>query len=260
MKVIITFANLLFLAGTVVLLILTILGGSLKKLPMGEFYWLKADTSKIPGAYNETAWTFWGICQANDFSDCKYGPAVPISPVTNFNTTEGVPQEFIDNQSTYYYLSRFAWAFTFVSISFAAFALILAFLGFCWGHVQYAIVFLTSVCALFLAATCALQTAVVVMARENFNSAGMDASVQTKSMALIWTAFVTVLIVWLISIAGLVSASYSKHMGRDTEASTGGRDDSSFTRTNAANADLNGGAIRYFKIKRNAKDVDDESV
>lgn len=260
MKVVITIANLLFLAGTVVLLILTMIGGSLKKLPMGEFYWLKADTSNIPGAYNETAWTFWGICQANDFSDCKYGPAVPIEPVSNFNTTEGVPQAFVDNQSTYYYLSRFAWAFTFVSITFAAFALILAFVGFCWGYINFAIVFLTSVCALFLAATCALQTAVVVMARENFNEAGMSAHVQTKSMALLWTSLVTVLIVWLISIAGLVTASYKKHMGRDTEASLSGRDDSSFTRATAAKEDPNGGGIRFFKIKRNAKDLDDESV
>lgn len=81
MRVINTFFNLFFLAGACLLLIFTVLAGSSKHFPLNKFYWLEADTSNIPNSpANTSAWTFWGVCDKNDYSNCKLGPAYPISP------------------------------------------------------------------------------------------------------------------------------------------------------------------------------------
>lgn len=260
LKALTTVTNLVFLAGTITMLVLTILSGLLSKLPMNKFYWFKADTSGIPGAYNETVWTFWGACQAGDYTKCIYKPAMSINPAANFNTITGVPQPFIDDSDTYYYLSRFAFTSAFIALGFSAFALIVELLGIFWEQSKHAVVFLTSIATLFLAGLCALQTAVVILARNSFREAGLLASVQTISMAIIWTSLVTLLIVWGCSISGLIVSSYMNHMSNSVmePGAIPQHDGSSFVRAPKGNA--KGGGIHFFKVKRNAKDLDDESV
>lgn len=241
------------------MLILTIIAGLLSKLPMGSFYWIKADTSKIPNAYKESAWTFWGVCQADDFHNCKYAPGLPINPASNFGTNDGVPQLFIDNGNTYYYLSRFAFAFAFLGLAFAGIALLVDIVGFWSEMTNYAVVFFSNLAVLFVAGLCALQTAVVVMARNAFRDSNLDTKVQVKSMAIMWSALAALLIVWVSAIAGLVATSFRNHINRTSGGSMPANDDSSFTRAPKEQPVNNaGGGIRFFKIKRNAKELDDD--
>lgn len=279
MKVINTTLNLLLLAGTTLVLVFVVLSGSTDHFPFNTFYWLKADTSAIPNAADESAWTFWGVCDYNNFSDCYTGPAYPISPEDNFHTTENVPNDFIVNRDTYYYLSRFSFAFTLLGLAFTGFALVVDILGFCLVIIDKIVIILVLVAMLFIMGAAAMQTAVTVLARNAFLSDNLETKIGVKSMALIWTAVACILLVFFNTCAANIANSYKKHIERVraaeqhpdeeyypppqdapvTDATLG--DDSSYTRVNAPeDKETGSGGIRFFRIKRNQKASDEESV
>lgn len=279
MRVINTALNLFFLGGTTLLLIFLVLSGSTKHFPFNRFYWLRADTSEISGAYDESAWTFWGVCEHGDYSKCDTGPAYPISPKDNFDTTSGVPQDFISNRDTYYYLSRFAFAFILLGLAFTGFALIVDILGFCFEIIDKIVIFLVVVALLFISGGAALQTAVIVLAKNAFSNAGHKAHIGVKCMGLLWASVACILIIFFNTCAANITNSYKKHIGRvnaaknneeeyyqrpaDEPVSEGGAlgDESSYTRANAVSEKETGsGGIRFFRIKRNPKASDEESV
>lgn len=276
MKLIGTFINLFFLAGALLLLFFIVLSGSSKHFPLDRFYWLSADTSGIRNAPNTSAWTFWGVCEKNDFSKCTLGPAYPISPVDNFGTTSGVPQKFIDSRDTFYYLTRFSFAFTIVSLCFTGVAFIIDILGLCFSIIDRVVIAFISFALFFIAGTAALQTAGVVLAKQAFEDADLSTHIGVKLMAITWTTVVLLLIVFFNTCFANIAISYRKHIARVNAAKeddyeqqpVGGGpvgDESSFTRTAPAEKDDpaeegGSGGIRFFKIKRNHKTSDEESV
>lgn len=88
------------MAGAILLMFLTLLGGTTNTNPLNQIYFLEADTRNIPGAPALSRWTFWQICgvSANGRNDCGSShPDFPFDPTNtdNFGTTTGVPPEFI---------------------------------------------------------------------------------------------------------------------------------------------------------------------
>lgn len=275
MKVIGTFVNLVLLAGSTLLLVFLVLSGSTNHFPFNRFYWVRGDTSAISNAYTQSAWTFWGVCDYNDFGSCQTGPAYPISPVDNFNTSNDVPSDFVDSRDTYYYLSRFAFAFFLLALAFSGFALLISVLGFCFTVIDKVLVFLVVVALFFVSGAAAFQTAVVVLARNAFKSEGLQTHLGVKLLSITWAAVACLLLVFFITCAANIANSYKKHIERVNESKGYNNegyapearnsqvlaDDSSFTRGNVAEKnDAESGGIRFFRIKRNQKPSDDESV
>lgn len=275
MKVIFTILNLFLLAGAILLLVFTVLTGSSKHFPLNRFYWLEADTSNISGAYSTSRWTFWGVCDSGNYADCLLGPAYPISPVDNFGNTSGIPQKFVDDRDVYYYLTRFAFAFIIITLCFTALAFIIDILGFCFLIIDKVVICLVSLALFFMAGGAALQTAAIVLARNAFRDDGLYAHIGTKSMALLWASFGCLLVVWVNTFSSNIMNSIHKHLANvnsekydneprssTTVAPGAAGDESSFTRTapEPKDEENNGGGIRYFKIKRNQKTSDEESV
>lgn len=275
MKVIGTFLNIFLLAGTCVLLVLTVAGGSSNTFPLNEFYWLKADTSGITSAPTMSAWTFWGVCEADDYSSCSLGPAYPLSPVDNFHTTKNVPKDFVDNRNTYYYLTRFSFAFTLTGLCFTGIALIVDLLGFCFEIIDKVVMAFIVLAIIFVAGNAAMQTAASVMARNAFQSEDLYAHIGVKATALIWAAVACLLLVFFNTCFANIANSYKKHITRVNESKSEGyaetypendNDASSFTRSAPPPTDEpktteeDNGGIRFFKIKRNHKVSDEESV
>lgn len=93
------FLGLFFMAGSILLIFLTLLAGSRNTTPLNQIYFLQADTGNIPGAPPLSRWTFWNLCGVTDGkNDCgKSHPDFPFDPPShrNFDTTDNVPQEFI---------------------------------------------------------------------------------------------------------------------------------------------------------------------
>lgn len=277
MKLISTVVNLVLLAGTTLLLLFIVLSGSTDHFPFNEFYIVKANTSDIPGAPSESAWSFWGVCDANDWNNCTFGPAFPLSPKDNFHTEVGVPQDFIANRDTYYYLSRFAFAFAILALAFTGFAFLVDLFGLCFSFVDKIVVVLSVIALFFVAAFASVLTAVTILARNAFNSDGMSGKIGVKYLALTWASFVCVLLVFFLTCAANIAASYKKHLDKVRESESQAYyqsapgpsevgapigDESSFTRDNALTEkdDPEDGGIRFFRIKRNQKPTDEESV
>jgi hypothetical protein len=274
MKLIFTILNLVLLAGTVLMLLLTILSGSSDHTPLNKFYWLSADTSNIKGAPSESAWTFWGVCEKSNYSECTLGPAYPISPKDNFHTTQGVPSDFVDNRDTYYYLTRFSFSFTIVGICFAGIAFIIGILGLCFTVIDRVSVAFILIALFFIAGMASMQTAAIVLAKNAFNDDNRKAHIGVKLMALMWATVACLIISFFLTCFSNITHSYRKHMDRvyaqkeyngDNQQSplVGPEgDESSFTRAapEPEAKESNGGGVRFFKIMRNTKVSDEESV
>ncbi|CAH6718610.1 protein Sur7p [[Candida] jaroonii] len=267
MKLASTIVNIVLLAGCCVLLILTVAGGSSNHFPFNEFYWLRADTSNIRHAPNLSAWTFWGVCEYRDFSSCTLGPAYPISPVDNFSTEQNVPKDFVDNEKTYYYLTRFSFGFTFVGLCFAGIALLIDLLGLCFEIVDKVVMVFVTLALIFVGGTAGMQTAAAVMARNAFQGDDLKAHVGVKAFGILWGSVGCLIIIFFNTCFGNISNSYRKHITKVQETKDehyvppqGDNDASSFTRNVEEPKEENNGGIRFFKIKRNNKVSDEESV
>lgn len=274
MKVVGTFLNLILLAGTALLLIFVILSGSTDHFPFNRFYWVRGETSSISGAYDESAWTFWGVCEYGNYSNCKVGPAYPISPVDNFGTSQSVPSDFVDNRDTFYYLTRFAFAFFLIALGFVFFALLVDFLGFCFTVIDKVVMVFVVIALIFVAGGAAMETAAIVLAKNAFSNNGNLAHVGVKMLGMVWAAVACMFIVFFLTCCANITNSYKKHITRVNEAKNQDEgyykensseravgDDSSYTR----GADMetnqpNSGGIRFFRIMRNQKPSDEESV
>lgn len=94
------FLGMFFMAGALLLIFLTLLGGVTNTHPLNIIYFLQARTNTIPGAPAVSRWTFWNICRVDERGKSRCGPShvdFPFDPPShrNFNTTVNVPREFI---------------------------------------------------------------------------------------------------------------------------------------------------------------------
>ncbi|KAL9126364.1 MAG: hypothetical protein Q9217_004566 [Psora testacea] len=160
----------ILIAGAVLLILLTLLGGAIDKNPTNRFYFLQAETSGIAGAASTTRWTFWNACSViNGRNACPdVHPAYPLNPPSNFpGPNDGIPEQFIGT-SHYYYLTRFMFAFVLIGLFFAVCSLFLGLLALC------------SRIGSFLAA--------YVQGRDAFHSNSRPASLGRYTFGFMWAA------------------------------------------------------------------------
>jgi SUR7/PalI family len=128
--------SILFTAGAIVLILLTLLAGTINSSATNQIYFLQADTSGIPNAPPTSRWTFWNHCDSDSSSAvglCNgVHPAYPLDPPSGrtFNTTDGVPEQFIGTRK-FFYLTRFMFAFVLIGIFFAVCSLLTGLLALC---------------------------------------------------------------------------------------------------------------------------------
>lgn len=93
------FTGLFFMAASILLIFLTLLGGANNSNPLNKIYFMEAETGNIPGAPPLSRWTFWNLCGvSNGNNACGDTHAdFPLDPPShrNFNTTQNVPHQFI---------------------------------------------------------------------------------------------------------------------------------------------------------------------
>ena len=155
---------MLILAGGIVLQFFVILSGAVKGSPVNKVYFLQASTAGITAGKqnipNPARWTFFAICGVANNLDSMCGKvhaALPFDPPHNFDTTTGVPHQFI-NTHKYYYLSRVTFALYLVALFFAVCALLLSVFALCARLASYLTGFTTLLACFFQAVTAALMT------------------------------------------------------------------------------------------------------
>ena len=116
------------------MIFLVLLAGVTNHSPVNQIYFLQAATGNIPNAPTTSRWTFWNLCPVtNGKNDCgKVHPAFPLDPPShrNFNTHVNVPPGFIGSH-TYYYLTRFMFAFVLIGLFFSVCSLFTGLLALC---------------------------------------------------------------------------------------------------------------------------------
>jgi hypothetical protein len=204
------------------MLFLLILAGAYDINPLNKIFFLEADTSRIPNAENGIShWTLYNLCGSNSGLNyqCRKPnqAAYPFDPVRNFGTTDNIPQDFIDHQHTYYYLSRFLYAFLIISVVFAVMAWFLAVLAIIIP-MQFAVASaaLFSAIAWFCVAFSAcVMTACYVKAQNAFHNDDRFARVGVKAFAFAWTSFVLLgLSTILLTMAAIAIRRHHNHPTR----------------------------------------------
>lgn len=191
------------------MLFFIVLSGSSKNpsFPLDKFYWVEGDTSAIAGAPTTARWAFWGVCEkvGSSTKNCSsLGPAIAISPVDNFGTESGVPQYFIDNRDTFYYLSRVGWSTIIVALVFTIISLFLTVFLICSYQVQKITALFSFVGTLMNFAAAALLTAAIVLTKKHLSSGKIGPSL----MGLLWASATCNLIVSLTTFGACVRESY----------------------------------------------------
>ena len=91
--------SLIVTGGAVLFLFFIMLSGGVNHTPLNQVYFLKADTSKIPGAPQTAQWTFWNVCDSVgtglNVNCTPVKPAHPFDPPRNFGTTKNIDPGFI---------------------------------------------------------------------------------------------------------------------------------------------------------------------
>lgn len=263
----------LFCAGTTLMLLFIVFGGGVDSSPFNHFYWVQADTSKIPSANADvTRWTFWGVCKLSDWSSAAYdscpglGPAVPISPIDNFgNSTVGIPTDFINNRDNYYYLSRFSFAFILIALIFSGIGFIGSLFALFWQSMANVITFFVSLSLLFCLVASCLITAVSVMTRNQFHKEHLDAKINAASFGMIWASTGCLLILVLLSCTHMSVRAYkerkegqSENIGPFSQQTPGGVAQPEEFANNQGQNESSG--IRFFKIRRHQDKTENGSI
>ena len=197
------FVSLVLIAGAILLILLTLLGGAVDHNPTNKFYFIEVATQGIPGAASTTRWTFWNACSVlNGGNSCPaVHPAYPFDPQSNFAGTTDVPPAFLGT-SKFYYLTRFMFAFVLIGLFFAVCSLFLGLAALCSRIGSFLSGALCSVALFFQSLTAALMTAAYVIGRNDFRSNNMTANLGKYNFGFMWAAAASLLIATVLFCAG----------------------------------------------------------
>lgn len=262
------FLTFFLLTGTVLMLTFIVLSGSVDAFPFNRFYWLQADTSAFTEAGADvTRWTFWGICNPSSYNSSAQGicsglgPAVAISPADNWGYF-GLPDVFMTNATTYYYLSRFAFASILVSLGFSTVALINSVLSPWWSAMKEVNFVYTFIAMIFAMAGAACGTSVSILVRNNFTDAGSAAKIQASVMGMLWASVACLTIIYFLSCCSASNKVYKMHKAHQREINHAQATQEPAPAADEFQAPVNeGSGIRFFKIRKNQQEkTDEESV
>ncbi|KAK9236885.1 SUR7/PalI family-domain-containing protein [Lipomyces kononenkoae] len=198
--------SFIFLSGATLLLLFIILAGIKESNPLNRIFYFQADTSGIGDAPPTSRWTLWNVCGVSSNGHntaCRPNhPAYAFQPDINFGSRSGVPATILNHHSTYFYLSRFSFAFFLIATIFTGIAWLSGLVSpFFW--VAAAVTAGLVLAALFFQIIAAsLATALYVKARNAFHSEGRAASLGVKLFAFAWT---TVALLILCSIGYILA-------------------------------------------------------
>ncbi|GKT42829.1 protein SUR7 [Colletotrichum spaethianum] len=202
-------AAIVFLSGSIVLLLFVILSAVRDSSPLNKTYFLEADTSGITGAREGlTRWTYFYYCNDQN-TECWGAWPAPAFGWAWGRDAANVPSGLAGSHgggttsTQYFYLWRFGWVMYLIALFFMAMAWFASFLA-CCGRLGAAVAGLVSASALFfLTVAAALMTATFVKARNAFLSAGREAHIGTYAFGFTWGAWAALLIATVLFCIGI---------------------------------------------------------
>jgi len=201
-------ASLLLIAGSIVLLFFVILSGVKNTTPLNKTYFLRADTSTIAGSGRAVSqWTYFYVC-GQDNEDCGSPvPALPFGYAWSGGSA-GAPAALVGKEGHnttskyYYYMWRFGWVFYLLALIFDVFAFFTS-LAAPFSRLASGLSGLIIGFALFwMSLAAALMTVTFVKARNEFRSAGMDATIGRYAFGFTWGAWAAMFLATIMLFLG----------------------------------------------------------
>lgn len=216
-----TLIPFVFVGGSALLLFLINLSGATSNLTfLNKFYFSSVTTTE------ETRWTMYAICTPageGNVSCSTREAAYPYSPADNFGKSL-VPEDFVKNRNTYYYLLRIAYAWFVLALLFSLLSLMpilwsCCFKGFLTGFFASFIIgtalFFTILGALFITAAHAKGVAA-------FKKAGYTAALGRNMILIVWLSVALLLASWLwMILVGVHGAKKTFESNSDSEMEKG---------------------------------------
>jgi len=208
-RAILSSVSLLLIAGSLVLMFFVILSGLKHSTPLDKTYFLRVDTSSIPGARAVSQWTYFYVCGDGN-TDC--GAAVPALPVGYAwgSETTNVPAALLgkhgkgSTSTYYYYMWRFGWVTYLIALVFDVLAFFLGFLAFVGRLGAGLSGLMAAIAAFWMAIAVSLMTAEFIKMRDVFNAAGMNASIGKYAFGFSWGAFACMAVATILFMMGVL--------------------------------------------------------
>ncbi|OHE93004.1 SUR7 protein [Colletotrichum orchidophilum] len=202
-------AAIIFLSGSIVLLLFVILSAIRDTTPLNHTWFLEADTTGITGARNGlTRWNYFYYCNDQN-AECWGAWPAPAFGWAWGRDAANVPAGLSGSHgggttsTEFFYLWRFGWVMYLIALFFMALAWFASFLA-CCGRLGAAVAGLVSASALFfLTIAAALMTATFVKARNAFQAEGREAHIGTYAFGFTWGAWAALLIATLLFCIGI---------------------------------------------------------
>ncbi|KAK1829497.1 SUR7/PalI family-domain-containing protein [Podospora conica] len=221
--------SIILLAGSLLLLWFIILSGITSTTPLSSTYFLRADTSSIPGARAISQWTYFRICGASNLDCGASQPALPFGAAWTGPDPANAPPSLVGphgggtTSTTYWYLWRFGTVMYLITLFFETAAFFTSFLA-CCGRLGSAVTALVAGVALFFGTVAvALMTATFVKARDAFIADGREASLGTWAFGFAWGSWAALLMATVLFCIGRGRSSKSGAGGSVRQGRSWGR-------------------------------------
>lgn len=158
-------AGLVFMAGSLAMLLFLVLSGVRNATPLNKTYFLQAHTEGITGARQISQWTYFYVCGDGNVDCTSAKAAYPFGDAWDSNA-DNAPDTLIGDSGNgtsskkIYYLWRFGWVFIMIALFFSSITFIASFLS-CCGRLGASIAYYNSLMALLTHSVAAAITTYV---------------------------------------------------------------------------------------------------
>ncbi|RDL36121.1 putative SUR7 family protein FMP45 [Venustampulla echinocandica] len=200
--------SLILIAVSILFMFFVILSGVSHRTPFDKTYFLKADTSKIPGARSISQWTYFYVCGEGNNNCGSPVPALPVGYAWLGGSAEA-PHGLVGSHGKhttsfhYYYLWRFGWVFYLLALLTIVLAFFTAIVAPC-SRLASGISGVLVLNALFwftLAAS--MMTAQFVQMRNEFHHNGLMAKLGSYAFGFTWAAWACMFIAAILLFTGV---------------------------------------------------------
>lgn len=200
---------LFLLAGSLLLLILTLLSGGVSHFPITQFYYLDAALTvpAITSPDGRVRWTNYNLCGVQNGRNVNCGPtkaAYGFNPVGDITSSDpALPAGVTAHNSRSKVTSKTYYSFLIIAAFFTMVAMFTSIIG-CLGRIGAFVSFLTTLVAWTMCAIAAsLMTVVYVRARNEFRAGGISSNLGVKLFAFMWTTVAATGLALLITSVGV---------------------------------------------------------
>jgi len=219
--------SMILIGASILFMFFVILGGVTHHTPLRKTYFLKADTSGIPGARPISQWTYFYVCGDNNANCGSPVPALPVGYAWLGGSSQA-PHGLVGSHGKhttsfhYYYLWRFGWVFYLLGLLTTVCAFFASLIAPC-SRLASGISGILVLNALFwFSFAAAMMTAEFVQMRNEFHHQGRMAKLGRYAFGFTWAAWACLFLATIFLFTGVGQKSHKEQKNAQTDGNRRG--------------------------------------